>query len=162
MVKFQQIGQSGTLKLVDTLIVIAHNKHIGRFPKIEQVVQQLILRPIGILVLIHQKILIPFLIIAQQGLIGFESLQHPKHHILVFIAPGALEGLLVTRIQIGSSLQTGHLFGNILDFCGLGCAFFTETAIYLVNIIGMFGQTGQKFVHFSEHKSGCPAFFFHY
>ena len=98
LVEVCQVFQAGALKFVDRLIVIAHNKQVGHLPVGYELADDLILRPVGILVFIYQNVEKTLLIRPQQIGETLKGIEHPEDHIVVIVAIGALHGFLVVRI----------------------------------------------------------------
>ena len=161
-VEIGEVFQAGTLEFIDGLVVVAYDKNIGRIPVAYQLADNLVLGTVGVLVFIDEEVKVLLLIIAQQGFVLVESLQHPEDHVVVVIAAQAGHGLLVAGEEVGSGTQALHAGLSIFDLSLLEVTFADVAAVDFIDELFALGQAGQVAIDGLLHVLGCPAFRLHH
>ncbi len=157
----QHIIFTCSLEPVDGLIVVAYDKHIRVIPEIDEQFHHLILGSAGILVFIHQDVLIFFLVAAQQVFILPKSPDHPVDHIIIIVASFIAHQLLVTVKFVYGCTQFGHAFGLFLEFGLHRLALLITGSVFLIGVLITGPDFFQVFIYFGFDKCRCITFPFH-
>ena len=117
MLEIEDVFDVCTTETINALIIITNYKDIGLLtPIIDQQFNQHILRSAGILVFIHQNILILFLVIGQQVWVFFKCPDHPIDHVVKIITVTHTHHLLKAIVFVDGGPQFFHFFPLLCYF----------------------------------------------
>ena len=106
----QDIAHLGPAPAIDRLIIIAHAADVVM--RLRQQPQPQVLRHIGILILVHQTVFEPALILRQHIRMRLKDRNHMQQQIAEIHRVQGAQPVLIGRVKLGSPVVIGPRFGR--------------------------------------------------
>ncbi len=101
LLELQDVGDVGPSEPVDGLVAVPHHADVAVHPAEHE--HQLVLGPVGVLVLVHQQVAEALLVVAQDLGVGLEQVHRHHQEVVEVHGAGRQQPLLVLLVHVGDA-----------------------------------------------------------